>query len=178
MDPTSIDPALLRKAFGAYTTGVAVVGARGADGEPVGMTVNSFHSVSLSPPLVSFCPARSSVAFPVYASMRYFSVSILAAEDRAVSDRFARASGESKWQGVKHRLGEGGMPVLEEALAAFECEVEARYDAGDHVIVLGRVLHFACDANREPLLFHGSHYHRLGPRYDSWVDLESLIGWG
>ena len=115
---------------------------------------------------------------PVYASMRHFSVSILAAEDRAVSDRFARASGENKWQGVKHRLGEGGVPVLEEALAAFECEVEARYEAGDHVIVLGRVLRFACEANREPLLFHGSHYHRLGPRYDSWVDLESLIGWG
>ncbi len=180
MDAPEIDPRALRKAFGTYTTGVVVIGARGADGKPVGMTVNSFSSVSLAPPLVSFCPARSSFAFAVYEAMRHFSVSVLGEEHRAISDRFARASGEHKWDGVGHRLGEGGMPVLEGALAAFECEVEARYDAGDHVIVLGRVLRFEHGGERSPLLFHGSRYHALGPAYDArkHVDLASLIGWG
>jgi len=179
MEPSPIDPALLRKAFSHYATGVAVIGARGADGAPVGMTVNSFSSVSLDPPLVSFCPARSSHAFPVYAAMRHFSVSILAAEDRTLSDRFARVREEHKWDGVSHRLGEGRVPVLESALAAFECEVAARFNAGDHVIVLGRVLRLAYDGDRAPLLFHASRYHALGAAYDSpQVDLEALIGWG
>jgi flavin reductase (DIM6/NTAB) family NADH-FMN oxidoreductase RutF len=180
VDSHTIDPASLRKAFGTYATGVVVIGARGADGMPVGMTVNSFSSVSLSPPLVSFCPARSSFAFPVYEAMTHFSVSVLGEEHRAISDRFARASGERKWAGVKHRLGEGGVPVLEDALAAFECAVADRFDAGDHVIVLGRVLRFEHHGERSPLLFHGSRYHGLGAGLDSpqHVDLASLIGWG
>ncbi|MET0680549.1 MAG: flavin reductase family protein [Burkholderiales bacterium] len=180
MDAPPIDSAALRKAFGTYATGVVVIGARGADGMPVGMTVNSFSSVSIAPPLVSFCPGRSSFAFPVYAAMQHFSVSVLGEEHRGISDRFARASGEHKWGGVKHRLGEGGVPVLEDAVAAFECEVEARFDAGDHVIVLGRVLRFEHNGERSPLLFHGSRYHGLGAGLDSpqHVDLASLIGWG
>ena len=180
MDVPPIDPAALRKAFGTYATGVVVIGARGPDGMPVGMTVNSFSSVSISPPLVSFCPGRSSFAFPVYAAMQHFSVNVLGEEHRAISDRFARASGEHKWGGVKHRVGEGGVPVLEDAVAAFECEVEARFDAGDHVIVLGRVLRFEHHGERSPLLFHGSRYHGLGVGLDSpqHVDLASLIGWG
>jgi flavin reductase (DIM6/NTAB) family NADH-FMN oxidoreductase RutF len=180
MSAPSIDPASLRKAFGTYATGVVVIGARGADGLPVGMTVNSFSFVSLSPPLVSFCPARSSFAFLVYQAMTHFSVSVLGEEHRAISDRFARTTGEHKWSGVKHRLGEGGVPVLEDAVAAFECEVAGRFDAGDHVIVLGRVLRFAQHGERSPLLFHGSRYHALGAGLDSpqQVDLASLIGWG
>jgi flavin reductase (DIM6/NTAB) family NADH-FMN oxidoreductase RutF len=179
MSAVNIDPAALRRAFGTYATGVVVIGAPGPDGTPVGMTVNSFSSVSLDPPLVSFCPSRSSFAFPVYAAMRHFSVNVLAAEHRALSDRFARASGEHKWTGVKHRIGEGGVPVLEDALAAFECEVEARFDAGDHVIVVGRVLQLAHADERAPLVFHGSRYRALGHAYDSpQTDLASLIGWG
>jgi 3-hydroxy-9,10-secoandrosta-1,3,5(10)-triene-9,17-dione monooxygenase reductase component len=82
MNVPAIDPAALRKAFGTYATGVVVIGARGADGMPVGMTVNSFSSVSISPPLVSFCPSRSSFAFPVYEAMQHFSVSVLGEEHR------------------------------------------------------------------------------------------------
>lgn len=180
MSAASIDTSALRRAFGTYATGVVVIGARGADGLPVGMTVNSFSSVSLSPALVSFCPARSSFAFPVYQAMTHFAVSVLGEEHRAISDRFARASGEHKWGGVRHRLGEGGVPVLEDAVAAFECEVADRFDAGDHVIVLGRVLRFEHHGERSPLLFHGSRYHALGVGLDSpqHVDLASLIGWG
>jgi flavin reductase (DIM6/NTAB) family NADH-FMN oxidoreductase RutF len=179
MSAASIDTPALRRAFGTYATGVVVIGARGEDGLPVGMTVNSFSSVSLSPPLVSFCPARSSFAFPVYRTMAHFSVSVLGEEHRGISDRFARA-GEHKWSGVKHRLGEGGVPVLEDAVAAFECAVEERFDAGDHVIVVGRVLRFEHHGERSPLLFHGSRYHGLGAGLDSpqHVDLASLIGWG
>jgi flavin reductase (DIM6/NTAB) family NADH-FMN oxidoreductase RutF len=180
MTAPPIDTSALRRAFATYATGVVVIGARGADGLPVGMTVNSFSSVSLAPPLVSFCPSRRSFAFAVYEAMKHFSVSVLGEEHRAVSDRFARASGEHKWGGVRHRLGEGSVPVLEGAVAAFECAVEARFDAGDHVIVLGRVLRFEHHGERSPLLFHGSRYHALGAGLDSpqHVDLASLIGWG
>ncbi len=157
-----IAPERLRRAFATFATGIAVIGARGADGALVGMTVNSFASVSLSPPLVMFCPARSLGAFEVYRTARHFSASVLRQDSGAVSERFARA-GTGKWQGVKHRLGAGGAPLLEGALATFECEVESRHAAGDHLIVVGRVRALEVAGNDEPLVFFRSHYRELAP---------------
>jgi flavin reductase (DIM6/NTAB) family NADH-FMN oxidoreductase RutF len=152
----------LRRAFGTFATGVAVIGVRGADGALVGMTVNSFASVSLAPPLVMFCPGRSLGAFEVYRSASHFSASVLRQDGLAVSERFAHA-GAAKWQGVKHRIGVTGVPLLEGALAALECEVEARHDAGDHLIVVGRVLALEVAERAEPLVFFRSHYRELAP---------------
>jgi 3-hydroxy-9,10-secoandrosta-1,3,5(10)-triene-9,17-dione monooxygenase reductase component len=159
--PDGFDPVALRRAYGAFATGIAVIGTHAEDGTPVGMTVNSFATVSLSPPLVSFCPAKSSQAFPVYCAMTHFSVNVLTEEQQAIADRFARSTQGSKWQGLTYHLGEQGVPVIDDALASFECAVEHRMEAGDHAIVLGRVLHIHGPLDKEPLIFHRSRYRVL-----------------
>jgi 3-hydroxy-9,10-secoandrosta-1,3,5(10)-triene-9,17-dione monooxygenase reductase component len=175
-DPAqALTPQRLRQAFGTFATGIAVIGARADDGPLVGMTVNSFGSVSLAPPLVMFCPARSARAFAVYNTTRFFSASVLRRDSRAVSERFAQA-GTGKWQGVQHRIGDSGVPLLEGALATFECAVEARHDAGDHVIVLGRVLNVELPEPAEPLVFFRSHYRELTPL--GATDYATFLEWG
>lgn len=175
-DPAqTLTPQRLRQAFGTFATGITVIGARAADGALVGTTVNSFSSVSLAPPLVMFCPARSLGAFGVYDSARHFSASVLRRDGRAVSERFAR-TGAGKWQGVKHRLGATGVPLLEGALATFECEIEARHDAGDHLIVIGRVLSVEVPEEADPLVFFRSHYRELAPL--GGADYATFLEWG
>jgi flavin reductase (DIM6/NTAB) family NADH-FMN oxidoreductase RutF len=156
-------PERLRRAFSTFATGIAVIGARSADGTLVGMTANSFTSVSLNPPLVLFCPARALSTFNAYSTAGHFSVSILPAHAEAASNHFAR-SGSGKWSAVPHGLSESGMPFLHPALASFECEVAARHDAGDHLIVVGRVLRLKLAHTEEPLVFFNSHYRRLEAR--------------
>jgi flavin reductase (DIM6/NTAB) family NADH-FMN oxidoreductase RutF len=158
-----VSPALLRRAFGAFTTGVTVIGARAADGRLVGMTANSFTSVSLDPPLVLFCPARSLAAFDVYSAASHFSVSVLPAHGEAWSNRFARMN-TAKWESEPHYLGKTGAPLLSGALAHFECEVVARHDGGDHLIVVGRVVHLSATESGEPLVFFRSRYRALDAR--------------
>ncbi len=175
-DPAeTLTPQRLRQAFGTFATGIAVIGARAGDGSLVGMTANSFGSVSLDPPLVMFCPARSARAFEVYATARFFSASVLRRDSRGVSERFAQA-GVGKWQGVRHRIGETGVPLLEGALATFECEVETRHAAGDHAIVLGRVLSVDVPEHAEPLVFFRSHYRELSPL--GGADYATFLEWG
>jgi len=183
MGPTQLEDApnhvALKHAFGSFATGVAVIGARGADGEMAGMTVNSLTSVSMEPPLVLFCPSRSLVAFGVYASVEYFSVSILPEHCEAVSNHFGR-SGIGKWKVTPYSLGPYGSPYLDNALAAMECEVVARHPAGDHLIVLGRVLRLALSAAEDPLIFFRSRYRHLDPANGSRVaqDFPSFDAWG
>lgn len=155
-----VSPDLLRRAFGTFATGVTVIGARGADGTLVGMTANSFTSVSLDPPLVLFCPARSLAAFDVYSAADHFSVSVLAAHAEASSNRFARTN-TAKWGSEPFRIGKAGTPLLVNALASFECEVVARHDGGDHLIVVGRVVHLHATETGEPLVFFRSRYRAL-----------------
>jgi flavin reductase (DIM6/NTAB) family NADH-FMN oxidoreductase RutF len=155
-----VTPDLLRRAFGIFTTGVAVIGARGADGRLVGMTANSFTSVSLEPPLVLFCPARSLTAFDVYSTARHFSVSILPAHDEGPSNRFARTN-TAKWESEPYLIGKTGTPLLSAALASFECEVVARHGGGDHLIVVGRVVQLRATESGEPLVFFRSQYRTL-----------------
>lgn len=175
--PLHFDAAALRRAYGVFATGVAVVATRAADGRPVGMTVNSFATVSLAPPLVSFCPAKASRAFAVYDAMTHFSVSILGEEQRELSHRFARQGQAGKWRGVPYVAGEHGVPVIETALASFECAVENRFDAGDHTIVLGRVLRIRGPLDGRPLVFHRSRYGRLAPDEEPSPDEASIRGW-
>jgi flavin reductase (DIM6/NTAB) family NADH-FMN oxidoreductase RutF len=153
-------PELLRQAFGTFTTGVTVIGARRVDGALVGMTANSFTSVSLTPPLVLFCPARSLAGFDTYATVAHFSISILPRQTELVSNHFAR-SGIDKWKSVPHSLGATGVPLLDFALATMECEVVARHSAGDHLVVVGRVLRVEVSDAAEPLVFFRSRYRQL-----------------
>ena len=155
-----LTPQLLRRALGAFATGVAVIGARGPDGAMVGMTANSFTSVSLHPPLVLFCAARSLSAFDVYRDASHFSASVLPVHGEATSDHFARP-GSAKWQAMPHVIGASGVPLLESAIVSFECEVVARHDAGDHLVVVGQALRLRMADAGEPLVFFRSRYRQL-----------------
>jgi flavin reductase (DIM6/NTAB) family NADH-FMN oxidoreductase RutF len=169
----------LRRAFGRFATGVAVVGARDREGRLIGMTANSFTSVSLNPPIVLFCPARSLAGFATYATVQHFSVSILPLQTGRISNHFAR-SGIDKWSSVPHRIGVTGVPLLDLALTTMECEAIARHDAGDHLIVLGHVLRVELSEVTEPLVFYRSRYRQLDPLADPvQPEGEALFeGWG
>jgi branched-chain amino acid transport system ATP-binding protein len=177
--PHAPTPELLRRVFGMFATGVTVIGARSAEGCLVGMTANSFTSVSLNPPLVLFCVAKSQLAFQVYAAAAHFSVSILAQEAKPMSRQFA-LSGAEKWSTVAHSLGDNGLPLLTGALATMQCQTVARHDGGDHLIVVGHVLQLSHRDEAEPLLFFGSRYRRLDPQVPNQEmegDVSFLI-WG
>lgn len=151
-----------RNALGCFTTGVAVVTTREGEGTPIGITVNSFASVSLDPPLVLWCLDKQSDTLSVFDKATHFTVNVLREEHQEVSSRLAR-KGDHSLEGVELLHGESGTPALAEALAHFECEIEARHDAGDHVIMIGRVMKFDYVEEGRPLLYHRGGYQFLPP---------------
>jgi flavin reductase (DIM6/NTAB) family NADH-FMN oxidoreductase RutF len=153
------DPRLLRDAFGCFATGVTVVTSQSATGERVGLTANSFTSVSLDPPLLLFCPASGASALPVLRQSGRFAINILDLDGQPVADRFTkkdidRFAGHD-WQDW------GGVPVLAGAKAAFACALHADHDGGDHRIIVGRVERLKLDKGREPLLYLHGRYRRV-----------------
>lgn len=165
-DPVSIeDGRQLRDSFGSFATGVVIVTTSHA-GEHIGATVSSFNSVSLSPPLVSFCIARSAKAADIWNIVDTFAVSVLANSQADLSTRFARSLGD-KWTGVSIRPARLiDAPLIDGALTWFECETFARFDGGDHVVIVGRVVGATRNraAGSGPLLFFGGAYRHLAPR--------------
>jgi flavin reductase (DIM6/NTAB) family NADH-FMN oxidoreductase RutF len=152
----------LRNALGMFPTGVTVVTARTAAGRQLGVTVNSFTSVSLDPPLISFCLARSLASLPELLKVDAFVVNVLTDEQREISAGFACANAD-KWARATARIGRvAHAPVLVPHLAAFECSRFAVHEAGDHVIVLGRVLHFEINESAAPLVFFRGGYRGVG----------------
>jgi flavin reductase (DIM6/NTAB) family NADH-FMN oxidoreductase RutF len=158
----SVDGASFRRVLGQFASGVTVVTTLGADGEPLGLTVSSFCSVSLDPPLVLVCIDNRSETHGGFEASRVFGVSILAEGQEAWSDRFAYAGAE-KFKGVDLRRGEHLVPLVPGALAHLECRVSAALPGGDHTIYLGEVLRLETNPGR-PLLYHGSAYHALRHR--------------
>ena len=150
----------LRDVLGSFPTGVAVVTATGTQSELYGVTVNSFNSVSLDPPLVLFSLCRTLLSLEGILRAGSFAINFLRDDQADLSLRFANA-GSDKWQGVEFRTGMTGSPVLVPALAVLECQPYARYDGGDHVIVVGQVMHVEMDPVRHPLVFFRGRYHRL-----------------
>jgi flavin reductase (DIM6/NTAB) family NADH-FMN oxidoreductase RutF len=146
-----------RAALGMFATGVTIVTARGADGSPVGLTANSFNSVSLNPPLVLWSLARSAGSMPAFEKGSHYAVNILAADQHALAERFASKSVD-RFADVAFREGTGGAPILEGAAAVFECFNRSRYEEGDHVIFVGEVERCALRAGATPLIFHGGRY--------------------
>jgi flavin reductase (DIM6/NTAB) family NADH-FMN oxidoreductase RutF len=156
----SFDSGALRNALGAFPTGVAVVTATGADSH-LGITVNSFTSVSLDPPLVLWCIDRRSRRYPAFAAAAGFTISILGSGHKAVSARLAGA-GEHNLDGIALTATELGPPALADALAVFECARENVWDAGDHAVLIGRVLRFARhDEAGAPLVYFQGRYGAL-----------------
>lgn len=151
-----IDARTLRDALGHFATGVTVVTTLAPDGEPIGVTVNSFASLSLDPPLVLWSLAKRSLSLPAFEAASHFAVHVLAHDQQALSDRFAKA-GHDKFGGVEVGQGLGGVPLLAGGTAVLQCSVEHRYDGGDHLILVGRVeaLHTRSAA---PLLFYRGRY--------------------
>ena len=131
-------PQELRKAFGAYMTGVTVVTARAPDETPVGFTANSFTSVSLDPPLLLVCPARALSSFPVFQTCGHFCVNVLSEDQRDVSAVFAASKGD-RFAQTAWRDDARSCPVIEGAAARFSCAAEIRVEAGDHMILVGRI---------------------------------------
>ena len=156
----NIDSARFRQVLGHFATGVTIV--TGMEGkEPVGLTCGSFFSVSLDPPLVAFSPAKSSKSWPRIQPSGAFCVNILGEDQEDVCRVFA-TSGADKFQGLGWKRGATGSPILADVLAWIECTIEAEHDAGDHTIVVGRVveLHVG-DEPEGPLLFYRGGYGRF-----------------
>lgn len=156
-----VDAGRYRQVLGHFATGVTVITADGR-GEPVGMAANSFTSVSLDPPLVAFCAAHTSATWEHIRRTRAFCVNVLSADQEDVSRAFATKGG-GKFRGIGWRPGPSGSPVIEHALAWIDCHIESEHEAGDHVIVVGRVLELEVAADGEPLLFYRGGYGRLSP---------------
>jgi flavin reductase (DIM6/NTAB) family NADH-FMN oxidoreductase RutF len=156
----SFDSKAFRAALGCFPTGIAVMTAAGPDAH-IGITVNSFTSVSLNPPLVLWCIDRRSRRYEAFAKAPGFTVSILAGAHKDVSSRLAGA-GEHNLDGIALTPTRLGPPALAESLAVFECLLESVQDAGDHAILLGRVMHFAQnDSAGAPLVYFRGKYGAL-----------------
>ena len=151
-----LDTRDLRRALGQFATGVTVVTARGGDGRPVGVTANSFTSLSLEPPLVLWCIARDAASLPAFRECTHFAVNVLSSSQHHVSRLFATA-GADKFATTEVHDGPSGVPLLEGVLAHFVCRNVRQLDAGDHVIVMGEVERYETFGG-EPLVFHSGSY--------------------
>ena len=154
-----IDAGEFRKALGSFTTGVTVVTSRGTDGNDVGLTANSFNSVSLDPPMVLWSLGKSARSMPHFRAAEYFAVHILSQEQEELSGRFARR-GADKFSGLTLARGPDDIPLLQDCAARFTCRTAYQYEGGDHLIFVGEVIDFA-HWDRLPLLFHGGEYGQI-----------------
>jgi flavin reductase (DIM6/NTAB) family NADH-FMN oxidoreductase RutF len=149
-----------RNALGCFATGVCLITAVNERGEALAMTANSFSSVSLEPPLVLWSLQNNSEVFDVFASPQYFAINILALEQQDHSNRYAR-KGDHLLAPEHFTEGRYGAPIISEALASFECQLEATHEGGDHLIIVGRVLDMRRREGGEPLLFYSGAYRAL-----------------
>lgn len=149
-----------RAALGRFATGVTVLTTRTPEGRPIGVTISSFNSVSLEPPLILWSLSRHSPKLVIFRQASHYAVNVLAADQAVVSDRFAAADADP-FDGLRVREGLGGVPLLEGCSAWFECRPEAEYPGGDHLIFVGRVHGFAQGEAKLPLIFHDSTYREL-----------------
>ena len=160
--PPSFTTDEFREALGMFATGVTIVTARAANGRLVGLTANSFNSVSLDPPLVLWSLARSAASMAALSTGSHYAINILAADQKDLAERFA-SKDVDRWADVAFTEGVGGAPVLAGAAASFECFNRTRYDEGDHVIFVGEVERCTHTAGASPLLFHGGRFYTEHP---------------
>jgi flavin reductase (DIM6/NTAB) family NADH-FMN oxidoreductase RutF len=153
--------AALRAALGHYATGVAVVTATGPDGRPAGMTINSFGSLSLDPPLILWCLRRRSTSLATFVSADHFAVNVLAADQEQVARRFAartQAEVQDRFRGPGWHRGPKGLPVLDDGLGVFICRRLRHIHGGDHVIVIGHLDEYQVTPGKSPLVFYAGRY--------------------
>lgn len=160
--PPAFSAAEFRLALGMFATGVTIVTARGADGRLLGLTANSFNSVSLAPPLVLWSLAKAAGSLAEFSAGSHYAINILAADQHDLAVRFS-ARGVDRWADVAYSVSASGAPLLDGAAATFECFNRSRYDEGDHVIFVGEVEHCAHRIGASPLLFHGGKFYTEHP---------------
>lgn len=158
--PSPLEPKALRTALGRFATGVTLVTCRDAQGERVGLTANSFNSLSLTPPLVLWSLRQESPALAAFRDATHFAVNVLAENQVELSRHFAARVPDRFSEGLWTE-GLGGVPVLTGCAAVFECASETHQVAGDHVLFIGRVLRLA-ESPVPPLVFQAGHYRMLG----------------
>ena len=157
MAPVSSDE--FRHACGRFATGVVVAAVIDPEGTPHGLTVSSFTSVSLHPPLVLICLGHAVTNIAEFRQASHFGLSILGEEERHISQRFAQ-KGHDRFDGVDWRKGETGVPLLTHALATLECAAHQRFTSGDHDILVGEVLRVQAK-DHAPLVHFAGHYRKL-----------------
>ncbi len=155
----TFDAREFRNTLGCFPTGVAVITAEGIEA-PLGITVNSFSSVSLDPPLVLWCLDKKSDRFDTFTRARHYVINILGTQHSEISSRLAR-QGQHRLDGIDMVSTSVGLPALADAIAVFECESHAVHNAGDHVILLGRVVNFFRQEAGAPLVFFRGKYGAL-----------------
>lgn len=146
-----------RAALGQFATGVTIVTACAPDGRVLGMTANSFNSVSLTPPLVLWSLSRQSSSMPGFLASSHYAINVLAADQRLLAERFSR-KGIDRFEGVAWRHGLTGAPIIDGAVAVFECAQRSQHDEGDHIIFVGEVAHCRRRIGATPLVFHGGRF--------------------
>ena len=151
-----------RTALGMFATGVTIVTARTAEGDLIGLTANSFNSVSLDPPLVLWSLSRAAASLPAFSTGSHYAINILATDQHDLARRFA-ARDVDRFADVAFVEGVGGAPLLAGAAATFECFNRSRYEEGDHVIFVGEVERCSHRAGASPLLFHGGKFYTEHP---------------
>jgi flavin reductase (DIM6/NTAB) family NADH-FMN oxidoreductase RutF len=155
----------LRNAFGMYPTGVTVVTCIAKDGKRIGLTANSFVSLSLTPPLVSIALHRAGRYVATFLESRSFSVNVLRSDQETLSNHFARPSA-CTWELVNHKLSGSGHLIIDDVSAYFVCDLVARYEAGDHILLVGEIQQYGLDENSLPLAFMRGRYGRFHPGRD------------
>jgi 3-hydroxy-9,10-secoandrosta-1,3,5(10)-triene-9,17-dione monooxygenase reductase component len=148
-----------RNALGSFATGITVVTAIGQNGQNIGMTANSFNSVSLDPALVLWSIGRDSNCFDDFMAAKSYAIHVLASDQQDISNRFAK-TGADRFEGIDCSEGLSGVPILPHYSTCFQCEIEHQFDGGDHVILVGKVVEFA-DNGHQPLVFHRGGYATL-----------------
>jgi len=156
----TIDPDSFRSVLGRFASGITVITTLDREKRDVGMTVSAFCSVSLHPPLVQACVDREASLFAALSESTNFGVNILAAEQEALSRRFATADSTHRFDGIGYRRAESGVVLLDDALAHLECRVVARHEAGDHTLFIGEV-EAATARSARPLLYYRGGYAQL-----------------
>ncbi|NJM43983.1 MAG: flavin reductase family protein [Brachymonas sp.] len=159
---TAMSASQFRAAMGMFATGVTIVTARSAAGEPIGLTVNSFNSVSLTPPLVLWSLGTKAASMAAFEQTPHYAIHVLAVDQKLLAERFASKL-MHRFEGVDWQANAQGVPLLPGCAAVFECQAKSRYPEGDHVIFVGQVLHCSHDASRSPLLFHGGKFYTEHP---------------
>ena len=153
------EPHTFRSVLGHFASGIVIV-TSGLEGQPVGLTAQSFASVSLEPPLVLFCPSKSSTSWPTVRQTAKFCVNVLAENQEAVCQRFA-TSGGSKFEGVSWVWNDHGLPVIDDCIAYIDCSLHLVHDAGDHEIAIGLVESLDLGLPNRPLLYYQGAYRQL-----------------